>query len=319
MFDLLEQINQDTIIVAELSSHQLEYIKISPRIAVLLNLYQEHLDHYKSFKDYKNAKLNITRYQTETDYFIYNNDDISIKALLGKNVYKRNYYQYSLSNIDIEQGTFLKDHVIFAVKDGNNIDYSYDTHNKRNLIGEHNLYNIMAAINVCRILNIQNDFITNGINSFKGLEHRIEYVGDFDGVSYYNDSISTIPEATIQAVNALKSVNTILLGGFDRGIDYNQLIDFIIKSNIENIIFISSAGHRMLDIYKNTINNSKNNNNKTRQNIYFTNNFEDAVRHAQKLTKKGEICLLSPAAASYDMFHNFEERGNYFKQLIKKT
>jgi UDP-N-acetylmuramoylalanine--D-glutamate ligase len=148
--------------------------------------------------------------------------------------------------------------------------------------------------------------IKDTIYSFKGLPHRLEFIGKFDGILFYNDSISTIPQASIAAVQALKNVNTLILGGFDRGIDYQPLIDFLEDSEIENIIFTGNAGKRML-LLSNNLKNKQ---------LFFQDSYSEIVFLAKKHTKKECICLLSPAAASYDQFNNFEHRGDMFRELV---
>jgi UDP-N-acetylmuramoylalanine--D-glutamate ligase len=167
----------------------------------------------------------------------------------------------------------------------------------------------MAAINATILNEIPINKIVNSIKEFKGLPHRIEFVGNYDGIDFYNDSISTIPEATIQAVRTLKNVSTLILGGHDRGIDYTLLIDFINESKIRNFIFIAEAGLRILTILKEKSIDSPN--------FFYVDTMEEAVSIAKSKTEKNKICLLSPAAASYGMFKNFEERGEVFKNLVK--
>jgi len=307
-FNMLNSINHSTFIVYELSSHQLEKISFAPHISILLNLYQEHLDHYNSFYDYQLAKFNITKYQNENDYFIYNADDILITNLISQFNLNRNYLQFSLTK-QVENGTFIRNNIInFTYQ--NTLSESYNLENKHKLKGTHNLLNIMAAINACKILDIPDISITNGINSFDTLPHRIEFVGKFNNINYYNDSIATIPEATIQAIKTLNCVDTLILGGFDRGISYNSLMQFLCDSEITNLIFIGKAGERMNNIINNLAHEGKH--------IFLVAKFEDAVLIAKKNTKAGRICLLSPAAASYDQFKNFEERGNKFKELVSQ-
>ncbi|HNY06735.1 MAG TPA: UDP-N-acetylmuramoyl-L-alanine--D-glutamate ligase, partial [Bacteroidales bacterium] len=224
-FNMLNSINHSTFIVYELSSHQLEKISFAPHISILLNLYQEHLDHYNSFYDYQLAKFNITKCQNEKDYFIYNADDLLITNLIGHFNLNRNYLQFSLTK-QVENGTFIRNNIINFIYQ-NTLSESYNLENKRKLKGTHNLLNIMAAINACKILDIPDISITNGINSFDTLPHRIEFVGKFNNINYYNDSIATIPEATIQAIKTLNCVDTLILGGFDRGISYNSLMQFL--------------------------------------------------------------------------------------------
>ncbi len=307
-FNMLNSINHSTFIVYELSSHQLEKISFAPHISILLNLYQEHLDHYNSFYDYQLAKFNITKYQNKNDYFIYNADDLLITNLISQFNLNRNYLQFSLTK-QVENGTFIRNNIInFTYQ--NTLSESYNLENKRKLKGTHNLLNIMAAINACKILDIPDISITNGINSFDTLPHRIEFVGKFNNINYYNDSIATIPEATIQAIKTLNCVDTLILGGFDRGISYNSLMQFLCDSEITNLIFIGKAGERMNNIINNLAHEGKR--------IFLVAKFEDAVLIAKKNTKAGRICLLSPAAASYDQFKNFEERGNKFKELVSQ-
>jgi len=308
-FTMLNKIDKETRILYELSSHQLEYITIAPHIAILLNLYQEHLDHYKSFEHYQLAKWNITLHQHSGDYFIYNSDDPLIIDLIEKNNLIRNYFPFSCQK-SIENGCYLLEEKIYFSKD-NNSSCIHDSAKMPFLVGNHNLLNLMAAINVCKILDVPDNIIIEGIKTFKGLPHRIEYVGLYNNIHFYNDSISTIPQAAIQAVEALKNVDTLILGGFDRGIDYSGLTDYLAKSKINNLIFIAEAGKRMLDILQIDFPEIKN--------FDYVDSMESAVNIAMQKTQPGKICLLSPAAASYGMFKNFEERGDVFKILIKKN
>jgi UDP-N-acetylmuramoyl-L-alanine---L-glutamate ligase len=308
-FTMLSKIDKETRILCELSSHQLEYISIAPHISVLLNLYQEHLDHYISFEHYQLAKWNITLHQNIDDYFIFNSDDSLINDLVKKNNLERKYFPFSAEK-SVENGCYLQDEKIYFSKDCNT-NCIFDSAETPFLVGSHNLLNLMAAINVCKILDVPDNIIIEGIKTFKGLPHRIEYVGLYHNIHFYNDSISTIPQATIQAVEALKNVDTLILGGFDRGIDYSGLIDYLAKSNINHLIFIADAGKRMLEILKKNFPEIKD--------YDYVDSMESAVNIAMQKTQPEKICLLSPAAASYGMFKNFEERGDIFKKLIKKV
>jgi len=305
-FDLLDSIDNNTVIVYELSSHQLEQIHVSPHIAVLLNLYEEHLDHYLTFERYIQAKLNIVSCQQSNDVFIYNDDDERINKVLTQYSLRSKILKFSLQH-SVDRGCYLKANKVYF-HDGERHEV-FDRDRLSNLIGDHNLLNTMAAVCACLISGIPADSITAAVDSFEPLEHRIEYVGNFGDVIYYNDSISTIPEATIAAVKSLKIVDTLILGGYDRGISYDILLDFIGTSEVKNLVFIGQAGNRMMEIYK-----SKNISGK---NSCCFSNFDDAVLYAKNITTKGKICLLSPAAASYGMFRNFAERGAKYKQLVR--
>lgn len=295
VFDYIDTIPNDTTLILEMSSHQLEYMKLSPNISILLNIYPEHLDHYESFKKYAEAKCNIFKYQNKSDYFIYNSDDETINKFLKDEEAKK--YKVSLKgNGDI----YLKGENIYF-----NDKEIYNINTPRNLLGEYNLNNIMFVLAVSEILKLDISKTIKSISDFKTLEHRLEFVGEYNGILYYDNSIATIPKATIEAVKALKNVDTLIIGGMDRGLDYTDFIKFLNESDISNIICMPKTGH---DIAKNLKDGR----------AYVVNTLDEAVEIAKKHTTKGRVCLLSPAAASYGFFKNFEEKGNIYKELVKK-
>ena len=285
-FNAINEINEDTKIVFELSCHQLEFIRYSPHIAVILNLYPDHLDHYKIFENYINAKLNINKFQKYDDILIY-----------GETCKK---YIHSKIKNNICINDYIKNRTI--ITENNSIQILED---ETNLVGEHNFFDIAISYYICsNIYKISNEEFKSALKDFKGLAHRLEYVTTKDGVKYYDDSISTIGETTIEGVKALKNVNTLILGG----IDYSNLEDFILQNKkLENLILMPDTGKR---IYKEL--QEKGNN----KHCYLVNNLEEAVKKAKEVTKKDMICLLSPASASYGFFKNFEERGNTFQELV---
>jgi UDP-N-acetylmuramoylalanine--D-glutamate ligase len=308
-FNSIEDIHPDTLIIYEMSSHQLEYISVAPHISVLLNLFQEHLDAYHSFRDYQLAKMNIMRFQNEDDYFIYNADDSIISGLMSEFHVRRNYQPFSFEN-ELADGSFIRDGMILYSDDCVSQPV-LDLNKKRKLKGDHNVRNMMAVINVCKILGIENEIIQEGIAGFTGLEHRMEYAGQFRGIHFYNDSIATIPEAAIEAVKALETVDTLILGGFDRGLDYTGLAGFLSASLVRNFIFTGDAGKRICDLLEPM--------KRKEQKFFPIYKFDDFLELAWEHTLPGSICLLSPAAASYDEFQNFEMRGKRYKELLKDT
>jgi len=307
-FECISEINEETLIVMELSSHQLEFIDHSPHIAILLNIFQEHLDHYHTYKDYQSAKLNIGRYQDANDYYIYNYDnEILRKEIQDTQTMMQKLLPFSLTP-ELETSISKSNQWIELFLDGKKRQI-YDCSQGQFLQGNHNLYNIMAATAACYLSDVPVESITSGVRSFKGLEHRIEPVGNYNGINWYNDSIATIPEATIEAVKTLQNVNTLILGGFDRGIDYSVLYPFLENSDVANIIFIGAAGNRIKnELMDFGVKNIQ---------LYNATNYYEVVEIARKVTKQGTICLLSPAAASYDMFKNFEERGTIIKKNVR--
>ncbi len=308
-FDIVEQITEETTVVAELSAHQLEFLSHSPHIAILLNLYQEHLDHFNSFNNYQLAKLNITEFQKKKDFFIFNADDVHIQALLKSHRYERNVLPFSRKRI-LSYGAYSYEQQIVIANNKEELAH-YELSHFDNLPGRHNYYNIMAAILACRTKELPDASILKHLKTYRGLPHRIEFVGTFQEVLFYNDSISTIPEATIAALKALRKVDTLILGGYDRGIDYKLIINHLQEEPVTNVIFTGPAGRRIYEEWKM--------NYPLPENFILENDFYEIVLFAFKNTQKNKICLLSPAAASYDQFKDFTERGNTFKALIKKV
>lgn len=298
VFDEIDDLEKDMILILEMSSHQLEYMELSTNISILLNVYEEHLDHYESFEKYADAKCNIFKYQKEEDYFLYNYDNDLLNKLVTDN--KAITYKVSLS-AKAESDIYKEnDKVYFKGKE------IYDINTPRNLAGDYNLNNIMFVLGVSEILNLDINKTIQSISEFKTLEHRLELVGKFDGVYYYDNSIGTIPVATIEAVKALKEVDTLIIGGMDRKIDYKDLIDFLNNSNVNNIICMPKTGHDIAKELK-------------EERVHIVETLEEAVKVAKKVTQKEKICLLSPAAASYGFFKNFEEKGNLYKKLVKEN
>ena len=301
IFDYIETIKEDTILVLEMSSHQLEYTNLSPNVAVFLNIYEEHLDYYKSIEKYIDAKCNICRYQKKTDYFIYNMDNEilsnKIKSIrdINSNIYKVSIKENEASNIYLKE-----DNVYF------NSEVIYNKNEERNLKGQYNLSNIMFALAVSKILKLDINKAKESIRNFKTLAHRLEFVGKYDGVLYYDNCIGTVPMATIEAINALEKVDTLIIGGMDRGIDYKEFIEYLNSSNIRNIVCMPKTGHNIAKSLQ-------------KEKVHIVETLEDAVKIAKEVTKKDSICLLSPAAASYGYFKNFEEKGDLYKELVRNS
>ncbi len=277
-FDKLSEISENTIVVFELSAHQLEYVHHSPKAAVLLNIFPEHLDHFKNFDAYRLAKLNVTKYQHKDDLLV------TTKALA--------------EDILTSKATTL------FFEEGNNINP--DT---IQLKGIHNLNNVKAAVLAARFFGVKEQNAVKSAGSFKPLPHRMEYVGYYGNIHFYNDSISTIPQSAIAAIEAIGNIDTLILGGFDRGLDYLSLLEFVERSTIKNIIFTGMAGKKMFALFSGMNHHGKL--------TFLVDGLVEAFEIIKKHTPENGICLLSPAAASYDQYHNFEHRGDVFKALAK--
>ena len=296
IFEYIDLLDNDSTVIIELSSHQLEYINYSPNIALILNLYEEHLDHYKNVDCYYQSKLNIAKFQESSDYLLYTTDNEMLDDYIKKTYIKSKKINITYDK-KLNSNVYIDDYCVY------NGNVLYNINDTRKLKGKHNLKNIMFALEVASILNLNLEKVRNSINNFEPLPHRMELVGTYDGVTYYNDSIATIPNSTINSIETFKNINTLIIGGKDRGIDYNDFIKYLNKSNIENIICLPDTGHNISKFI-----NKK---------IYLVNDLKEAVIISKKITKKNNRCLLSPAAASYGFFKNFEERGNLFKEYVR--
>ena len=282
--------SEELVAVIEMSSHQLEFTTVSPHVAVLVNIYQEHLDHYKTgFEGYVGAKLNIARHQKPDDYVIYNPEQDLTGVVDWSQVIKGQGRPVTFT--DAKNDEFV-----------NELWKSTE-----HLKGEHNRQDIAYALSVARIFGVSDDAVRQAIKGFGGIEHRMEYVGVFGGVTYYNDSIATIPTAVMGAVKAIGNVDTLLFGGLDRGIDYADFIDFLASCDVNNLVGLPETGHNIIDELRKR---------GCEKNMICAQDMADAVAKCRDCTESGKSCLFSPAAASYNYYKNFEEKGKHYKALI---
>lgn len=303
-FEMIDSYDETDWYIYELSSHQLEFVGVSPKIAVLLNMFEEHLDHYKSYDAYKEAKRNIYKYQKENDWYVYNNDMADVLNETRK--LSQNQMKVTSENISgTNTAVYSKEKMLINILGENN---EITLPNDMKLKGIHNIYNITVATSVAKIIGIANDSIVRGIKTFETLPHRLQDIGTYAGITYVDDSISTIPAATMSAVASVDNVDTLIIGGMDRGINYTPLMKYIIKGEVPNVILMYDSGKQIYDAVKDEITT----------NVIYVENLEEAVKLAVKITRKGKACVMSPAAASYGTFKNFEERGERFKEWVIK-
>lgn len=276
--DAYEDMRNGAVAVYEMSCHQLANNTVSPHIAVFLNLFEDHLDYYKTRERYFEAKAHIAKYQSDEDYFIF-----------GETVPK----------IDTKATKIM-------IPSVGEEDFDLE------VLGGHNQWNAKVACEIAnKLFNIGDSDIRKSLKQFSGLPHRLEKFATINGITFYDDSISTIPEATISAIESVKDVKTVIVGGMDRGIDYSPLVDAVPSYKDINFIFCYESGKRVLkEIMETALKKSI-----SVDNCYFVEDLKAAALLAKEKTTTGSV-VMSPAAASYGYFKNFEQRGDFFKSCI---
>lgn len=290
--------------VLELSSFQLDgIIDYKPHIAIITNISPDHLDRYEyKYEKYVASKFRITMNQTEEDFLIYDADDEAIAEWFRHNKTKAQLIPFSLTKT-FENGAFIKDKNM-EVNIINEEEFTMETETMA-LEGKHNMKNAMAATSVAKLMKIRNATIRESLSNFQGVEHRLEKVLKIQNVQYINDSKATNVNATFFALDSMNTPTVWIVGGVDKGNDYNELMS-LVREKVKAIICLGIDNKKIIDVFGNVVDI-----------MVEVNNMEDAVKMAQRLTEKGDTVLLSPACASFDLFENYEDRGNQFKQAVK--
>jgi len=299
MADLYEQITPQTVIVLEIGVHQLEYNHVSPKTAVFLNLYEEHLDHYGTFDYYAYCKENIYRNQRSGDLLICGQAELPAAGDCKAAVLR-------LAKDDPQADITLL-HGDTVCCGGESLRLPDDML----LTGEHNRYNCAAVYALAKRFGCTDAAIYEGIRSFSPLPHRLSPLGMYHGIRWVDDSISTACETCIQALRALPDTDTVLIGGMDRGISYTPLLDYLSESAVAHIVLMSDSGKRIQT-------EAAQYGTALTERMQYASDLPAAVRIAKEVTAEGKICLLSPAAASYNVYQNFEKRGEHFHALIQE-
>lgn len=259
---------ENDFFVYELSSFQLATVTKSPHIAVMLNIFKDHLDKHKDFEDYVSSKERITRFQDERDVLIYNEKDPIIKERVENSPAKKLGFSPS------------------SKKEGVPVP-------------------VDPVIKVAEVFRIEKRILEEVFSQFKGLPHRLEYVGEREDIYFYNDSAATIPEATLHAIKSLRDIGTIVIGGSDKGADTEELIHKIGESEIENIVILGGSPSSLKEALE-----------KKGRKVYLARDMKEVVKISLSVTEKGKKCLLSPGFASFNMFRSYKERGDLFKKEI---
>ncbi len=305
--EVTEQIDENAAAIVEISSFKLDNIKyFKPFIAIILNITPDHLNRYNnSFEEYTRSKMKVTMNQNGDDYLIINGDDKVIKTSL--NGVKAKLSAFSLTPAvagEYENGAYMDDK--------KKLVYFYELGeeaimNAQNLIikGQHNIYNSLASIITSKVNGISNGNIAKTLTEFKGVEHRLEFVRDINGIKFYNDSKATNVNSVWYALQGFDEPIILILGGQDKGNDYKE-IEKEVRENVKHIVAIGESKEKIYNFFKGIVPVTK------------AETMEDAVYSAASNAARNEVVLLSPACASFDMFENYEQRGKEFKQIVNQ-
>lgn len=287
------------IFVFEMSAHQLEQLKISPHISIFLNFHEGHLDYYKNIKEYFSSKTNIALWQNKKDFFIFNNDSLELKNLAKKVPGQKITFGKNPKNDChfTKQAIFFRKNKIIDLKD-------------IPLHGEHFIYDIMAVICAAFLLKIPVFKIKKSIAEYKTQKHCLQFFGKFKGIKFYDDSFASEPIAAISAIKAIKP-QTIILGGYERNLNFSELAKIVVKNNVKTIILFPPSGKRIKQALLKI---------KRGAGLKFISvkNMKEAVIFCYRNTKPQEICLLSPGAASFGIFKDYKDRGDQFQKFVKQ-
>ena len=292
--------------VLELSSFQLDgIIDFNPHIAIMTNLSPDHLDRYNnSFENYINSKFNIIKNQSEKDYFIYDLDDVKIVQFIKNNIHKIKSNLLPFSTIKTTDSvTYLEDKNIISIINKNKIIMPT---NNFPLIGTHNLKNAMAATTVANLLKIRKETIRKSLEHFQAVEHRLEHVLKINKVNYINDSKATNVNAAYYALDSMQSSTVWIVGGIDKGNKYEELFS-LVNEKVKAIICLGKDNKKIFENFENLV-----------EYITEVKSMSEAVKEAYSIAKSNDSVLLSPACASFDLFKNYEDRGEQFKAEVRK-
>ncbi len=313
VISLLDDLKAEDYVILELSSFQLQDLKISPHISVVLAVYSDHLDYHSDINEYWQAKSSITKYQSSSDFAIINFDAENSKAIGAMGDAKKFYIHSRYDSTEEQQ---IQDGFIADKASGNLIlveggkENIYLESEKVPLRGFHNLQNIGSAVLVARILGISDEIVYSALNSYKGLEHRLEFVLEKDGVKFYNDSISTTPESSLAAIASFEEPKIVILGGSDKGSNYIQFgKEVAAQENVKAVVVLGEIGEKIAQGLKEG--------NFKGQILTEINSMKEVFQKLKGIVSDGDVVVLAPGAASFGMFKNYKDRGDQFKEEAK--
>tara|TARA_B100000780_G_scaffold80709_1_gene54984 strand:- start:13526 stop:14866 length:1341 start_codon:yes stop_codon:yes gene_type:complete len=304
-FSFLTAENSFEYIVLELSSFQLDDVNdFNPFISIITNITPDHLERYEyNFQNYVNSKFKITSNQSSADYFIYNSDDNKINSELNNRIINSKKISFSYMNNKEHNLTYVKNNNINSYI--NNTSFMIPIENL-SIKGKHNIQNSMAAATVAKILNISDEKIRESLGNFQSINHRLEHVLTIQKVKYINDSKATNVNAVYYALDTMKSSTIWIVGGVDKGNNYDELIP-LVREKVKAIICIGIDNSKIIESFSPFVDL-----------IIENDNMIEAVKNAYKIAESKDIVLLSPACSSFDIYKNYEDRGNQFKEAVRK-
>ena len=299
------KMSANDIVVAEMSSFQLESVdSFCPKVAVVMNLTPDHLDRHKTMEAYAAAKANIFKNQGPEEYLLLNKDDAIVAAMAAGA--KSHVYYFSQQEI-LDEGIWLEDGNLVYCLDKNGAPQVLIPAAEIGIVGSHNWQNAMAASLAALLMGQQPEIIAERLRAFKGVAHRMEPVATIDGVLYVNDSKGTNPDSTEKALGSYgKRPIVLIAGGRNKGSDMAVLVP-LMRAHCRGVVLVGEATGDFIDAFART----------GYTDYVCADSFEDAVAKAREMAQSGDVVLLSPACASWDMFDNFEQRGDLFKELVK--
>lgn len=297
----VERFGPDDLIVAEVSSFQLETaVAFKPRVGVILNITPDHLDRHGTMENYAAAKSKIVARQDPGDFAVLNSDDLPTAALGGA---LRGRIVYFSRQRALPEGVYVREGKIIARFE--QIEEVVCGVNELGIPGAHNLENALAAVAATKVMGVGTDRLAETLRTFKGVSHRLEFVAEINGVRYINDSKGTNPDASIKALEAYKEPIVLIAGGKNKGSDFGLFAEKV-KERARVLVVLGQSAQLIADAARD----------RGFKNICYAGDFREAVQLAHRSARPGEIVLLSPACASWDMFKSYEERGNLFKEIV---
>ena len=306
LFTQIEKMRPEDIVVLELSSFQLMGMEISPDISVITNISPNHLNIHKDYDEYIEAKKNIFKFQNKDGILIINHDNEITNPL---NTEANGKVIYFSSKTKLDDG-FIVDGDIIKESEAGIRKHILNVKDIK-LRGVHNFENICTALAATKTL-VDTDIASEAIKEFQGVEHRLELIREIDGVKWYNDSVSSSPTRTIAGLNSYSEEIVLIAGGYDKNLDYTPIAKPIVEK-VKTLILLGQTSGKIYEAVKAELEKQNKN-----LNIYMCDSLEETVKKAQKYAKRGQIVLFSPASASFDMFKNFADRGEKFKNLVNK-